>query len=698
MALLAALLPACQGRGNIEPRAILLITLDTTRADHLGVYGGAAPTPHLDSLARKGAYFTRARTTVPLTLPSHTTLLTGLYPAQHGVHNNGSYRLAADIPILPELLKERGWATSAIVATFILDAQFGLARGFDSYDAPQTMDPPSSTIEGPERRAGAVTAAAIDWIEHHGEPPFFLWVHYFDPHTPYSPPPPFDARFRASPYDGEVAYMDQEIGRLIDFVRSSPLGEQVLFAVVGDHGESLGEHGEATHGVFLYEAVLRVPFILSGAGVPRQGGSAEPVSTLDVVPTLLSAAGFEVPPRLPGRNLLARAGGAGGNADRPILAETRMPCLNFGWSPLEAIVERDMKLLRGAGVELYDLEADPIEANDLALQRAADRQRLEARLEDATASLSPRVSSQPGQPVPAQLPDPETRARLESLGYIGGAGAPAGGCSGGPDARRMLHVLKAIDSGLREFHAGRHDAAAGTFRQVTLSDPGNVQAHYYLAQSLETLGRLEEAALEFAEASRLDPLNLTFRHDEAALWFDLGNLERAEERLLEALEVIPEVPKTRAFLGNVLFARGRLQEALAMYDAARADMPPVADLEYRRARTLLKLGRQPEGIEALRIACSLAPHRPEWHGQLGGLLVGAGKIEEAIQVLDQFVSRNPEDYLGLYNLGRLLEVSGNPGGAVQLYLRAEANWGGDERRLEAIRARIRQLGGQPGES
>ena len=698
MALLATVLSGCRVRGSVEPRAIILITLDTTRADRLGVYGGMAPTPHLDSLAREGTYFTRARTTVPLTLPSHATLLTGLHPAQHGVHNNGSHRLAAEIPILPELLKERGWATSAVVATFILDAQFGLARGFDSYAAPQTMNSQASSIEGPERRAGAVTGAAIDWIERHGEAPFFLWVHYFDPHTPYSPPPPFDTRFRESPYDGEVAYMDQEIGRLIDFIRSSPLGEQVLFAVVGDHGESLGEHGEATHGVFLYESVLRVPFILSGAAVPRQGGSAEPVSTLDLVPTLLSAAGLEIPPHLPGRDLLARTGDADGNAGRPILAETRMPCLNFGWSTLEAIVEGNLKLLRGAGFELYDLDADPAETNDLGPQRAADRQRLQAHLDDATASLSSGVSSQPGRPVPAQLPDPETRARLESLGYIGGAGAPTGGCSGGPDARRMLHVLEAIDSGVRDFHAGRHQAAASTFRQVTQSDPGNVQAHYYLAQSLETLGQLEEAALEFAEASRLDPLNLTFRHDEAALWFDLGNLDRAEERLLEALEVIPDVPKTRAFLGNVMFARGHLQEALVMYDAARAGMPPVADLEYQRARTLLKLGRQSEGIEALRIACSLAPHRSEWHGQLGGLLVGAGKIEEAIQVLDQFVSRNSEDYLGLYNLGRLLEASGNPGGALQLYLRTEANWGGDEQRLEAIRARIRQLGGQPGGS
>ena len=691
-------LPGCPGRGGVKPRAIILITLDTARADRLGVYGGATPTPHLDSLAREGTYFTRARTTVPLTLPSHATLLTGLHPAQHGVHNNGSHRLTVDIPILPELLKERGWATSAVVATFILDAQFGLARGFDSYDAPQTTDPQTSNIEGPERRAAAVTGAAIDWIRGHGETPFFLWVHYFDPHSPYSPPPPFDARFRDSPYDGEVAYMDQEIGRLIDFVRSSAVGKQVLFAVVGDHGESLGEHGEATHGVFLYEAVLRVPFILSGAGVPRQGASAEPVSTLDLLPTLLSAVGVKIPPHLPGRDLLARANGAHGSADRPILAETRMPCLNFGWSTLEAIVEGDMKLVRGAGVELYDLEADPAEANDLGPQRAADRQRLEAHLDDVTASLSPGVSSQPGQLGPSQLPDRETRARLESLGYIGGGVAPAGGCSGGADARRMLHVLDAINSGVRQFYAGRHDAAASTFRQVTQSDPGNVQAHYYLAQSLETQGQLEEAALEFAQASRLDPLNLTFRHDEAALWFDMGNLQRAEERLLEALEVIPGVPKTHAFLANVLYARGRFQEALAMYDVARAGMPPAADLEYQRARALLKLGRQPQGIEALRFACSLAPHQSEWHGQLGGLLVGAGKIEEAVQVLDQFVSRNPEDYLGLYNLGRLLEASGNPGGALQLYLRAEANWGGAERRLEAIRARIRQLGGEHGGS
>ncbi len=680
---------------------MLLVSIDTLRADRVGVYGGAVSTPRMDRLAHRGIWFARARTVVPLTLPSHASLLTGLHPAQHGVHNNGSFRLETGVPTLAEIARGRGWRTGAVVGSFILDAQFGLARGFEQYDGPMSMRlrpgaEQRQALEGPERDATAVTDAALRWLERRGDEPFLLWVHYFDPHTPYVPPEPFASRHPGAPYDGEVAYVDHELGRLLEALSATALGAETLIVVVGDHGESLGEHGEATHGVFLYEAVLRVPFILSGAGVPPRGRVDRPVSTVDLLPTLLGILGIPPPAGLPGRDLLD-AEAEGDAADTlPVLAETRLPCLNFGWSGSAAIIEGSLKLIRGATAELYDLESDPAEARNLSARRPAERQRLEERLASVQTSWHlPGMAGEAASPQPSLLPDPETRARLESLGYLAGSAAAPDGCRSGADPRRMLPVLEVIERGALEFQSDRYQEAAAAFRQVTKRDPGNIQAHYYLAQTLREMNRHREAAEEFAAAGRLDPDNLTFRHDEAAAWFALGDLQTAEERLRQALARAPGVPKTQFFLGNVRLARGRPEEALLMYESAREAMPPVAELEYNRGRALLELGRHPEAIEALRQACRLSPQRSDWHGLLAGVLAGQGRGGEAIAVLREFVGRHPEDWLGLYNLGRLLEASAERDGALQMYRRAETHWGGDPDRLEAMRSRIRALGVSP---
>lgn len=677
------------------PRAVVLITIDTLRADRPGVYGGTAPTPRLDALARRGVWFTRARTVVPLTLPSHATILTGLHPLQHGVHNNGSFRLGPRALTLAEILHARGWRTGAVVGSFILDAQFGLDQGFETYDGPAALDGAPGTIEGPERDAAAVTEAALRWLSRRDGTPFFLWAHYFDPHTPYSPPEPFRSAHPRSPYDGEVAYVDQEIGRLLDALDAAPGGESALVAVVSDHGESLGEHGEATHGLFLYEAVLRVPFLLAGPGVAPRGADASEASTLDLLPTLLARLGIPAPEKLPGRDLLASTA-AGGGAPGPARAAasapagTRLPCLNFGWSGSEAIAARDLKLIRGAGAEIYDLAADPHELDDLSAGRPADRERLEALLEGALASLR-SATTDGGIPGSVTAPEAETRTRLESLGYLAGGGAPPGDCRSGPDPRRMLPVLSVLDRGVAEYQAGRHEAAAAAFREVKRLDPRNPQALYYLATALRRLGRAREAASEFAAASRLDPTNLVFLQDEASAWYDLGDLERAESRLRDALALHPESPKTRFFLGNVLLARGRAAQALAEYEAARAAMPPAAEVEFQRGRALLALGRRAGAIEALRAACALAPDRAEWHGTLAGLLAAEGRPAEALVLLRAFLDRHPGDPLALYNLAVLLESGGHSGEALRLYRGAAEAWTGDPARLESIRARIRRL-------
>jgi arylsulfatase A-like enzyme/Flp pilus assembly protein TadD len=689
-ALLAAL-AACAPPAPAPPHALVLITIDTLRADRLGVYGGRTGTPRLDALARRGTWFRRARTTVPLTLPSHATILTGLPPAVHGVRNNGSFRLPPRALTLAEILHERGWRTGAVVGAFILDAQFGLAQGFDQYDASMSAASPGRGLEGPERTAAAVTDAALSWLAQRDSGPFFLWAHYFDPHTPYAPPEPYLSRHPGAPYDGEVEYTDHEVGRLLDALAARPDAADIVVAVAGDHGESLGEHNEMTHGVFVYEGVLRVPLILAGKGVPARGADGRAASTLDLLPTLLGILRIDPPAGLPGRDLLTRGSEDAQAPPRAIFAETLLPCLNFGWSGSETVIEADLKLIVGVAPELYDLGADPAESGDLGARRPADRERLEGLLARQNADWrAARAAAVDAGGAPG-LPDAETRARLESLGYLAGAGAPPGGCRSGPDPRRMLPVLQVIDQGVREYHDGRHEAAAAAFRRALRLDPGNTMAHYYLGSALRTLGRHREAVAELAAAIERDPDNFTFRHEEAAEWFALGDLVRAESRLREALWRAPDVPKTRFFLGNVLLARGRAREALAEYEAARAAMPPAADLEFERGRALLALERRPEAIDAIRLSCSLAPERADWRGILAGLLAAEGRVQEAVQVLREFLDRHPDDPLALYNLGVLLEASGDAAEALRMYHRAEPRWTADAAKLKAMRERIRRL-------
>ncbi len=665
----------------------MLITIDTLRADRLGVYGARLPTPRLDALARRGVWFTSARTPVPLTLPSHASILTGLHPLQHGVLNNGSFRLGPEALSLAEILSQRGWRTGAVVASFTLDAQFGLAQGFEEYDDPLSGADPGG-LEGPERAAASVTERALDWLRRRGDGPFFLWVHYFDPHTPYAPPEPFRSALAGVPYDAEVAYVDQEVGRLLDAL----VGAGAIVAVAGDHGEALGEHGESTHGLFLYDAVLRVPLILAGPGVPESGADARAASTLDLFPTLLSLLDIPSPADLPGRDLLA------GDHSAPFLAVTHAPCLVYGWRDFEAVVDADLKLIRGAAAELYDLASDAGEVRDLSAARPDETDRLQALLQRRRAQLVAEGSTVesaaggsttlPGQ---AHPPDVETRARLESLGYLAGGSGASGACRSGPDPRSKLPLLRLIDRGVAEYHAGRHEGAAAEFRSVLRQDPGNIQAHYYLGTALRALGRHRQAAAEFGAAARRDPTNLAFIQDEAMSWFEAGDAARAEERLRAALASFPDVPKTRFLLGSVLLAAERAADALAELDAARAAMPPNPDLEYQRARALVLLGRRGDAIEALRAACALAPERSGWHGTLAGLLTAEGRPTEAAQVLRTFLAAHPDDPLALYNLAVLMEAAGDSRQALDLYRRADSHWTGDARKRQALRVRIRAL-------
>ena len=366
---------------------IVLITLDTTRADHLGCYAPSAAkapkTPHLDALAARGTRFANATAQVPLTLPSHASIMTGAYPIVHGVRDMEGFVLDPAHPTLASIAQAHGFSTAAVVGARVLAKTFGLSHGFGHYDDDMSGRPEDAQAGSvvAERRAEVVTQRALDWLKQNGEKKFFLWVHYFDPHAPYDPPEPYKRAYAGDPYSGEIAYMDQEAGRLLQGLQQMGLENHTLVAVLGDHGESLGEHGEMTHGVFLYDSTMHVPLILAGPGVPRGKVIAGQVRSIDVMPTLLAFLNLEPGQEAQGVSLWPQI-----SQDTPLhvtgysYGETLYPRTYMGWSELRAMRTDAWKLVLAPRPELYNLEHDPGESHNLYKDSPADADRLRKQL------------------------------------------------------------------------------------------------------------------------------------------------------------------------------------------------------------------------------------------------------------------------------------------------------------------------------
>ncbi len=508
------------------PPSVLLLTLDTTRADALGVYvgrkagGRGARTPVLDRLAARGVRWAQAITPAPLTLPAHASLFTGLAPPEHGVQTNGSDVLARAVPTLAEAYGSRGYTTAGFVASTVLDRNFGLARGFGSY---------GDRFTG-VRVAREMTDAALEWLGRQSAgKPLFLWVHYYDPHTPYSPPGLDPEAPLAQRYAGEVASMDKEIGRLL---AALPGGAgRWLIAAVGDHGESLGEHGEPDHGIFLYHSTLHVPLLLAGPGVPRGKVVEEAVSTSRLASTLLRLTGKGKAALPFGRPLPGLPALDSGTAS-PVYAETRYPLTAYGWSPLEAMFDGRFKLIVAPRPELYDLAADPGETRNLLEEGQEGRQearRLKAALRAAQRSFM-------AHPTPSAAADPELARALESLGYLSGSGTSGKGTLDPKDGPALLAELAAAKELMRQrnwpqavarlkelvrrspgsvgflmplaqalLEKGEDGAAIATYRQAVRENPRRIETHRSLAAAYRRLGREEEAKLEDEVVRKLFP-------------------------------------------------------------------------------------------------------------------------------------------------------------------------------------------------
>ena len=666
---------------------VLLITIDTLRADALGSYGGPAATPALDRLAADGVRFEFAHAHAVMTLASHASILTGQDPFQHGVRDNSGYRLPRDARTAATLFKQAGDATAAFVGAFPVHARFGLNAGFDVYDDRFGDALAASELAMPERPASAVVPPARQWIAARtsatagaagraapNAEPWFVWVHVFDPHAPYRPPAPFDRQYAARPYFGEVAAVDAALAPLLDDVRAS--ARPTLVIVTGDHGEGLGDHGEAAHGIFAYESTLRVPLIITplggGAGAKAAGaGEVSPVAArhVDLLPTRLEAAGQPVPPDLPGRTLLPREERRSGSAPRATCFEAMSGTLSHGWAPLTGvIVGRDTLIDLPIG-ERYDLAADASEQSNM-IGRTPER---DGMLSAALAGFAPTL---PGARV---AEDAEAAAQLRALGYVSGSAtatsAAKTSCTDADDPKRLIAIDAALHRALDEAGAGRAAAAAQIYQQVIDRRPDMAIAYRHLAllawqqgDPAQAVGVLRQAVARgvtdarvlaqlgayltdtghvaegirllepvaknpAAEVDALNALGIAYaragRRDEA---------QRVFERLLTVL------PGSSAPLENLrvlALEQGDEAGATQYFDRAIAAAPNSSRAHAGSAAAALQRGDRGAACDAFACAVRLDPSNLEALVSLGVTLARDGRMHEARPPLDQFLQSAP---------------------------------------------------------
>jgi Flp pilus assembly protein TadD len=569
--LIVLLVPAaCARPAPAGPASVLLVTIDTLRADRVGAYGDAAArTPRLDALAREGVVFERAFSPVPLTLPAHATILTGLLPPEHGVRGNGAFALPAAPATLAEAFQARGLETAAFVAAFPVARRFGLDRGFDAYDD-AIQRATGLHFEFAERRADRVVDAALAWLAGRSGA-VFVWVHLYDPHAPYDPP----AGFRdLDPYRGEIAFADAQLGRLLTAWDARAAAG--VTAVASDHGEAFGEHAEESHGLFVYDTTLRVPLLLRGPGIPAGVRVGSPVGLADLAATLSELVGKGPFPH--GRSL-ARFWGRGRQAaaaeEAALYAETLAPRFDFGWSELRAWREGRYKYVRAPRAELYDVEADPGESRDLKALQPAVAERLAGRLEAALGRMGDALSH--------RAPDTEAAERLRALGYVQGPG----GRGSAADPKDKVELARLIARATGPFRGPAEVAAV--YADLASRDPENPLVNFRLADALLRAGRTREAASVFRRVVEAGPRSADPFVGLATACAQLGRLGEAQSVLEQALEVEPGNGQVHYNLGELARLRGDTAEARARYEGALAD-PVTRERAQARLGALARAG------------------------------------------------------------------------------------------------------------
>jgi choline-sulfatase len=604
--------------------SVLFVALDTTRADRMGFLGSSRGlTPTLDRLARQSIVFTRAYSQAPITPVSHATLLTGLFPPTHQVTDFGD-PLPPSVPYLPALLKARGYQTAAFVAALVLDPREGTAPGFDRafdvYDAGfRIRRPGENRYQSVERRGSDVVARALKWLDAGDRSTFFLWVHLYDPHEPYDPPSEMKRRFPSAPYDGEIAEVDRLVGLLLNRV-----GPSALVVVAADHGEALGDHGEETHGVFLYDATLHVPLLIQ---LPNQRGSGARVTTrvrlADIAPTVLEAVGAPVPPAMQGQTLIPLL--ASGGADRPVYAETEYPRRAFGWSPLAAWRADRFLFVRAPRRELYDLVADPGALHNVADSRSRVADGLEAELDQF---IRGSTGTDPKSRV-----DPALAKRLASLGYVAGSGS--GQSIARTDPKDRISVANALHTAVSAVEDGAFQKAIPLLERVTAEEPTIQMAQLQLGVARARQRQYAQAIGPLRKAITLQPNAMLAHYELAMALYETGDLKTSAAHFEIVTSHMPKWADARFSLGSVYARIDRVSDAVTELKAA-------LDLAPRHFRANLLLGRlytlqghASLALPLLKTAVDVQRSSAEAHRFLADAYEKLGRVAEAEQERQQ---------------------------------------------------------------
>ena len=667
--LIFACCAACRSRASSPD--VLLITLDTTRADHIGAYGDRrARTPRLDRLASEGVLFERALAAAPITLPAHVSLLTGLNPYAHGVRNNGNFALK-DEPTLATLLRGRGYRTAAFVSAFVLDRRFGLAAGFDHYD--DRMDEirggggaPPLERNAPERPADRTARAAVDWLTSNAssEQPLLVWIHLYDPHDPYDPPSPWREAFADRPYDGEIAFADQAIGSILDAFERLGRRAPPIVAVAGDHGESLGEHDEATHAMFVYESTMRVPLIIAWPGHLPAGRRVPAIArAIDLAPTLTDLAVGAKVPMATGQSLVPAIDGKAA-APGSAYGETFFPLFYMNWAPLRSIQDERWKFIDAPVAELYDLSTDPREQTNLAEREPGRAAALRRALDAETGSN--RIGAMSERPM-----DADTVQKLAALGYIGAAGHGAAARTAGTraDPKAMIGVFNELRRANAALQEGKLGEAESMARDVRARDPRNAFGAIVLANVHMEQGRYRDAIVSYQAYLELAPASADAHHRIAICYSRLGDVDRALVQDAAALAIDPRAAEARLLRGGLLAARGRTDEAIRELDAAVEIDPGNATFRVGLARVLITARRYAEAEAQLGKAIELKPFSPAAHAANGALLAAQGQAERAVAAFQRSLELDEGQDDVRLDLARTLDDVGRVAAAQAEYQR-----------------------------
>ena len=649
-----------------KARSVLLVSIDTLRADHLGCYGYAgAQTPRLDALAGSGLRFTQATTVVPLTLPAHASLMTGTFPAWHGVRDNGGFYLGEDQVTLAETLRDRGYRTGGFVGAFVLDRRWGISQGFDRYFDDFDLDKyeNASMMDTIQRPGGEVVDHALEWLKADATQPFFAWVHLYDAHTPYEAPEPYRSRFprtRDGAYDAEISSADAQVGRLVDALRDAGRLDDTLIVVVGDHGEMLGEHGEPTHGFFIYEGATRIPLVISGPGVPAAVISDQ-VRIVDVAPTALSLLGVPVPKPVQGADLMPLARGQ--HLGLIAHSESWYPRYHYGWSELRAIQDGRFKLIRAPRPELYDLATDPREERDQA-QAAAARLDLFGRALDEFESQTARA----GAPQGPRAIDSETEERLAALGYVAGSVSlqrMAGPARGDPKDKIGLYNLMKEAAALSS--ENRIDDAIATVRQALDQDPEIVEGYMLLGNFYKKLKRPEDAIAAYRDALARDSEHQNALFSLALAYKDEGRLDEARVGFERARELDPRNGKVLWQLADLWMRKRDFARAEAIIADALERKVDEHRLLLKLAESRIEAQRFDEAEQALKTALEKKPDLAVAHFDLGLAYEGQGQTAKAIESYERELASNPKAYRAAFNAAKLLQRAGRAQEAIAHY-------------------------------